>query len=186
MNTAVATSQPPVVAQRSPAATTKAEVKLVLLLAGGLVLLGAVLQLFITPGAVPFVVYTTLMTATLLATTYVVRGRLLDTFAGFRLAAVALTILGVASALGTLILQNKPEGYYRGELGAVQKNTLETNINSLRIAKESMISAESVIRDTDMAEEMSDFTKNQIMTQSATAMLAQANQTPNNVLTLLK
>ena len=74
----------------------------------------------------------------------------------------------------------------RGELGAVQKNTLETNINSLRIAKESMISAESVIRDTDMAEEMSDFTKNQIMTQSATAMLAQANQTPNNVLTLLK
>jgi flagellin len=56
----------------------------------------------------------------------------------------------------------------------------------LRIAKESLISSESVIRDTDMAEEMSEFTRGQILTQSATAMLAQANQTPNNVLTLLK
>lgn len=74
----------------------------------------------------------------------------------------------------------------RAELGAVQKNTLESNLNSLRVAKESMLSAESVIRDTDMAEEMSEFTRNQIMTQSATAMLAQANQTPNNVLSLLK
>lgn len=74
----------------------------------------------------------------------------------------------------------------RAELGAVQKNTLETNVTSLRVAKESLLNAESVIRDTDMAEEMSNFTKNQIMTQSATAMLAQANQTPNNVLSLLK
>ena len=74
----------------------------------------------------------------------------------------------------------------RAELGAVQKNALESNINSLRIAKESMLNAESVIRDVDMAEEMSEFTRNQIMTQSATAMLAQANQTPNNVLSLIK
>lgn len=74
----------------------------------------------------------------------------------------------------------------RAELGAVQKNTLESNISSLRVAKESLVSAESVIRDADMAEEMSEFTRNQIMTQSATAMLAQANQASNNVLTLLK
>ena len=74
----------------------------------------------------------------------------------------------------------------RAELGAMQKNALESNINSLRIAKESMLNAESVIRDVDMAEEMSEFTRNQIMTQSATAMLAQANQTPNNVLSLIK
>ena len=74
----------------------------------------------------------------------------------------------------------------RADLGAVQKNTLESNISSLRVAKESLTSAESVIRDADMAEEMSEFTRNQIMTQSATAMLAQANQAPNNVLTLLK
>lgn len=74
----------------------------------------------------------------------------------------------------------------RAELGAVQKNTLESNINSLSVARESLISSESVIRDTDMAAEMSDFTKNQILSQAATAMLAQANQTPNNILTLLK
>lgn len=74
----------------------------------------------------------------------------------------------------------------RADLGAVQKNTLESNLTSLSVARENLINAESVIRDTDMAEEMSDFTKHQILTQSATAMLAQANQTPNNVLSLLK
>ncbi len=74
----------------------------------------------------------------------------------------------------------------RADLGAVQKNALESNIASLSIAKENLINSESVIRDTDMAAEMSEFTKYQIMTQSATAMLAQANQTPNNVLSLLK
>lgn len=74
----------------------------------------------------------------------------------------------------------------RADLGAVQKNALESNITSLSIAKENLINAESVIRDTDMAAEMSEFTKYQIMTQSATAMLAQANQSPNNVLSLLK
>jgi len=73
----------------------------------------------------------------------------------------------------------------RADLGAVQKNALETNITSLSVAKENLVNAESVIRDTDMASEMSEFTRNQIMTQSATAMLAQANQTPNNVLALL-
>jgi flagellin len=74
----------------------------------------------------------------------------------------------------------------RADLGAVQKNALESNITSLGIAKENLINAESVIRDTDMAAAMSDFTKYQIMTQAATAMLAQANQTPNNVLSLLQ
>ena len=48
------------------------------------------------------------------------------------------------------------------------------------------LNAESVIRDADMAEEMTNFTRNQIMVQSNTAMLAQANQTPNAVLTLLQ
>jgi len=74
----------------------------------------------------------------------------------------------------------------RATMGAVQKNTLESNLNSLSIAKENLINAESVLSDTDMASEMSELTKHQIMTQSATAMLAQANQTPNNVLSLLK
>jgi len=74
----------------------------------------------------------------------------------------------------------------RAELGATQKHTLESNITSLGIARENLLNADSVIRDTDMAGEMSDFTKYQIMTQAATAMLAQANQSPNNVLSLLK
>ena len=73
----------------------------------------------------------------------------------------------------------------RGDIGAFQKNTLESNLNNLRVANENLISSESVIRDVDMASEMANFTKNQIMTQSATAMLAQANQTPNQVLRLL-
>ena len=74
----------------------------------------------------------------------------------------------------------------RATMGAMQKNTLESNISSLSVAKENLINAESVLRDTDMASEMSELTRHQIMTQSATAMLAQANQTPNNVLSLLK
>ncbi|MCP4753017.1 MAG: flagellin [Proteobacteria bacterium] len=74
----------------------------------------------------------------------------------------------------------------RGDLGAFQKNTLESNLNNIRIANENLISSESVIRDVDMAKEMASFTRNQIMTQSATAMLAQANQLPQNVLQLLQ
>jgi len=76
--------------------------------------------------------------------------------------------------------------HVRADLGAIQKNTLEANIASLSIARENLINSESVLRDTDMAEEMSEFTKYQIMSQAATAMLAQANQTPNNVLSLLQ
>lgn len=73
----------------------------------------------------------------------------------------------------------------RGDLGAFQKNTLESNLNNLRYASENLINAESVIRDTDMAKEMSNFTKQQILLASGTAMLGQANQTPKAVLSLL-
>ena len=73
----------------------------------------------------------------------------------------------------------------RGRLGAFQKNTLEANLSNLRIANENLISAESIIRDVDMAKEMAEFTKNQIMSQSGTAMLAQSNQLPQSVLQLL-
>ncbi len=73
----------------------------------------------------------------------------------------------------------------RGELGAFQKNTLEANLSNLRIANENLISSESIIRDVDMAREMAEFTRNQIMTESATAMLAQSNQLPANVLQLI-
>lgn len=73
----------------------------------------------------------------------------------------------------------------RGFLGAFQKNTLESNLSSLQIASENLIAAESTIRDTDMAKELATFTKNQILSQSATAQLAQANNAPHNVMRLL-
>ena len=63
-------------------------------------------------------------------------------------------------------------------MGAFQANTLESNRNYLWIVRENVISSESVIRDADMAEEMMQFTRNQIMVDSSTAMLAQANQQP--------
>jgi flagellin len=73
----------------------------------------------------------------------------------------------------------------RGDLGAFQKDNLESNLNYLRIANEELTSSESVLRDADMAAEMTAFTRNQIMTQAGTAMLAQANQLPTSVLSLL-
>ncbi|MGA1437166.1 MAG: flagellin [Ilumatobacteraceae bacterium] len=73
----------------------------------------------------------------------------------------------------------------RGAMGAFQKNNLESNLNYLRIAHENVMNAESVIRDSDMAEEMAKFTRNQIMVQSSMAMLAQAHQSQMNVLKLL-
>jgi len=73
----------------------------------------------------------------------------------------------------------------RGEMGAFQKNNLESNLNYLRIAHENTVSSESVVRDADMAHEMAEFTRHQIMTEASTAMLAQANQSSMSVMKLL-
>lgn len=73
----------------------------------------------------------------------------------------------------------------RGKLGAFQ-NRLEYTINSLGSTEENLTSAESRIRDVDMAAEMVSYTKNSILNQAATSMLAQANQLPQSVLTLLQ
>jgi flagellin len=73
----------------------------------------------------------------------------------------------------------------RGTLGAIQKNALESNIRSLHVAREELTSAESVIRDADMADEISQYTRNQIVLQSGIAMLGQANQVPRHVLGLI-
>ena len=70
--------------------------------------------------------------------------------------------------------------------GVFQKNTLESNLNFLRIAHENNLSSESVIRDADMATEMANFTRNQILMESSVAMLAQANQAPMAMLQLLQ
>lgn len=72
----------------------------------------------------------------------------------------------------------------RANLGAIQ-NRLEHTISNLGVTMENLAAAESRIRDVDMAEEMTQFTKNQILMQSATAMLAQANMKPQAVLQLL-
>jgi len=73
----------------------------------------------------------------------------------------------------------------RGKMGAFQKNNLESNLNYLRIAHENTVSSESVIRDADMAEEMATFTRNQIMMEASTSMMAQANQNSMTVLKLI-
>lgn len=73
----------------------------------------------------------------------------------------------------------------RGRLGALQKNVLETNVNSLQIALENVTASESAIRDADFASETAALTRSQILVQATTSVLAQANSTPQNVLALL-
>ena len=73
----------------------------------------------------------------------------------------------------------------RGDLGAIQ-NRLEHTSNNLSVMTENIQDAESTIRDTDVADEMMAYTKNNILIQSAQAMLAQANQVPQGVLQLLQ
>lgn len=74
---------------------------------------------------------------------------------------------------------------FRSDLGAVQ-NRLEHTINNLGTTAENLQAAESRVRDVDMAKEMMNFTKNNILTQAAQSMLAQANQQPQGVLQLLR
>lgn len=73
----------------------------------------------------------------------------------------------------------------RAELGAIQ-NRFEHTINNVNVAVENLSASESRIRDTDMAQEMIAFTRSQILAQAGTAMLAQANQAPQSVLSLLR
>ena len=75
--------------------------------------------------------------------------------------------------------------FERSNLGAIQ-NRLEHTTNNLQTASENLTSAESRIRDLDMAEEMATFTKNNILNQAGQAMLSQANQLPQGILQLLK
>ena len=87
-------------------------------------------------------------------------------------------ISAVTSAIGTVSTE-------RAKLGAVQ-NRLEHKINNLNATIENLTASESRIRDTDMAEEMVSFTRSQILSQAGTAMLAQANQSSQGVLQLLR
>ena len=88
-------------------------------------------------------------------------------------------------AIGTLDEALKKINKQRADLGAYQ-NRLEHTVNGINIGAENLQAAESRIRDTDMAKEMVEFTKNQVLTQAGTAMLAQANQSTQGVLSLLQ
>jgi flagellin len=94
-------------------------------------------------------------------------------------ATAALSMLkGVSGAINKI-------SSLRGKLGAVQ-NRLEHTQNNLSVMTENIQDAESTIRDTDIADEMTAYTKNNILIQSAQAMLAQANSVPQGVLQLLQ
>lgn len=93
-------------------------------------------------------------------------------------ASASAAIASLDSAISTLNTQ-------RANMGAIQ-NRLEQTISRLGVTAENLQAAESRIRDADMAAEMIFFTKNQILQQSGTAMLSQANQAPQSVLQLLK
>lgn len=74
----------------------------------------------------------------------------------------------------------------RGDMGSFQANFLESTMRSLAVAEENLTASESAIRDADMAKEMTEFTKIQILRQSGMSILAQANQSQQSVLSLLQ
>ncbi|MGQ9542373.1 MAG: flagellin, partial [Armatimonadota bacterium] len=71
-------------------------------------------------------------------------------------------------------------------IGAFQKNVLESTMRSLNISRENLAASESAIRDTNVAEEVMNYTKLQILQQAGMAVLAQANAAPQMVLSLLR
>lgn len=92
---------------------------------------------------------------------------------------------GANSAIALIDSAIKAVSSQRADLGAIQ-NRLEHTINNLDTTSENLTAAESRIRDVDMAKEMMEFTKNNILLQAAQSMLAQANQQPQGVLQLLR
>ncbi|MEQ2527513.1 flagellin [Bacillaceae bacterium CLA-AA-H227] len=92
---------------------------------------------------------------------------------------------GADAAIGKIDTAIETVSTQRANLGAVQ-NRLEHTINNLSTTSENLTTAESRIRDTDMAKEMTEFTKNNILLQASQSMLAQANQQPQGVLSLLR
>ncbi len=88
-------------------------------------------------------------------------------------------------AIGTLDEALKKVSKQRADLGAYQ-NRLEKTVEGLNVSAENLQASESRIRDTDMAAEMVELTKDQVLSQAGTAMLAQANQSSQNVLSLLR
>ena len=95
------------------------------------------------------------------------------------------TQAGASAAIAKIDDAIKLVSTARANLGALQ-NRFEHTINNLYVTEENLSASESRIRDTDMASEMVQFTRSQILSQAGTAMLAQANQIPQGVLSLLR
>lgn len=95
------------------------------------------------------------------------------------------TAANAQASIGLIDTQIKAVSTARAELGAVQ-NRFESVVKTLAVSKENLTAAGSRIRDTDMAEEMVKFTRSNILSQAGTAMLAQANQSNQGVLQLLR
>ncbi len=93
---------------------------------------------------------------------------------------------GVNAAMGKIENAISELSRKRGEIGSFMRNVLESNVRSLGIAKENLQATESAIRDVDIADEMTNYTKLQILQQSGLSVLAQANQAPQGVLSLLR
>jgi flagellin len=100
-------------------------------------------------------------------------------------AKAALSSTGSLSTIGNIDNAVKNVSNVRGNLGAIQ-NRLESRLNNLATYQENLTASESRIRDVDMAAEMTKFTKLGILQQAGTSMLAQANQAPQGVLSLLR
>jgi flagellin len=107
--------------------------------------------------------------------------------AGKNLADIDVTKTGGAEeALKIIDAAIQQVSKLRGDMGAFQKNVLESNMRSLAVAKENLTATESAIRDTNFAEEISRFTKFQILQQAGMSVLGQANFAPQAVLQLIR
>ena len=100
------------------------------------------------------------------------------TVAALSFSAVSMDVSQIDTAISSV-------SSIRSNLGAVQ-NRLESAVSNLGVTQENLSASESRIRDVDVAQEMVNFTRLQILSQSGTAMLAQANQAPQSVLSLLR
>lgn len=115
------------------------------------------------------------------------------TVAQMTMTAAALTIEGIKvetttdafKAMASIDAAIERVSTYRATLGAAQ-NRLEHTVNNLKVTSENITSAESRIRDTDMADEITAYTKNNILLQAAQSMLSQANSMPQGVLSMLQ
>jgi flagellin len=96
------------------------------------------------------------------------------------------TVDGAESAISIIDEAINQVSGVRGDLGAFQVNELEAEARSLAVARENLAASESEIRDTDFGTEMAEFTTAQVLVQSATAFLSQANSLPQNVLQLIR